>query len=218
MKGLCIEHGDYLMIFKEYLREEFGYNEPIYLDDIKFQNYSRSWIFKELKKLVDNGVLRRFNTGIYYFPKKMPWGDSVLDANKIIRRQFLTDGKNIYGYVAGTSLLNKTGISTQIPNLLELVSNKETTRVRDIYVGNRRVRARRSRTTVTKDNVNVLQFFDLMSSISPSCLDETERYMLSKYIKASGVTRSDVTQYANFFPAKVMKNMMECGAVYELAY
>ena len=205
------------MTLKEYLKEKFGYNEPIYLDDIKFLNYSRSWIFKELKKLVDSGELKRFDSGIYYFPSIMPWGDSVINANKIIERRFLTDGNNTYGYVAGASLLNKTGLSTQVPNLLELVSNKETTRVRDIYVGNQCVRVRRSRTTITKDNVSVLQFLDLMNSISPSSLDETERYMLSKYIKASGVTRIDVTQYAKFYPAKVIKNMMECGAVYELA-
>jgi len=205
------------MTFIEYLKDEFGYNEPIYLEDIRFKNYSRPWMFKELKKLIDGGDLRHFDSGIYYFPKKMPWGDSTLDAGKIIQRRFLSGGDDIYGYIAGASLLNKTGLSTQVPNLLELVSNNESTRVRDIYIGNQRVRARRSRTTVTKDNVKVLQFLDLMNSISPSFLDETERYMLSKYIKVSGVTRCDVLQYAEFFPAKAMKNMMKSGAVYELA-
>ena len=205
------------MTFSEYLKDEFGYNEPIYLDEIKFQNYSRPWIFKELKRLVECGEIKRFDSGIYYIPKKMPWGDSSLDANKVVERRFLSDGDDVYGYVAGVSLLNKTGLSTQVPNLLELVTNKESTRVRDIYIGNQRVRARRSRATVTKDNAKVLQFLDLMNSISPSFMDETERHMLSKYIKASGVTRNDVSQYAGLFPAKAMKNMMESGAVYELA-
>jgi len=205
------------MTLKEYLIEEFGYNEPIYLGDIKFQNYSRPWIFKELKKLVSNEELKRFDSGIYYFPKKMPWGDSVLSTNKIVEWRFLSNGYDTYGYVTGASLLNKTGLSTQVPNLLELVSNKESTRVRDIYIGNQRIRVRRSRTTVTRDNVNVLQFLDLMNLISPSLLDETERYMLSKYVKASGVTRVDVAQYAELFPAKVMKNMIESGVAYELA-
>jgi hypothetical protein len=69
-------------------------------------------------------------------------------------------------------LLNGTALSTQVPNLLEVVTNNESTRVRDIYVGRRRVRARRSRTTITKDNVNALQFLELMGLINPKYMSE----------------------------------------------
>jgi len=204
------------MAFKEYLKEKFGINEPIYLEEIQYENYSRPWIFKELKKLVDSGELKRFDTGIYYFPKKMFYGDSYLNSRKIAERRFLTDGNDVYGYIAGFSLLNQTGISSQVPRFLELVTNNESTRVRDIGVGNQLVRARRSRTTVTKENYLTLQFLELMKSISPKSMDETERFMLSKYIKATGVTRDAVSRYVGLFPAKAMKNMMESGAVYEL--
>jgi hypothetical protein len=104
-----------------------------------------------------------------------------------------------------------------VPNLLELVTNNESTRVRDIYVGNQRVRVRRSRTTVTKDNVKALQFLDLMNVITPAAMDETQLYMLAKYIKGCGVSRDEISQYIGIFPAKAMKNMMESGAAYELA-
>ena len=97
-----------------------------------------------------------------------------------------------------------------------LVTNNETTRVRDINVGTQRVRARRSRTIVTKENVNVLQFLDLMNSVTPAAMDETEQFMLRKYTKNSGVTRNAVSQYAGIFPAKAMKNMIESGIAYEL--
>ena len=206
------------MTFYENLKNDFGYNEPIYLENIKFQNYSRPWIFKELKKLVDNGDLKRFGSGIYYFPKKMPWGDSALDTKKILEYRFLSDGDNIYGYIAGNTLLNKIGLSTQVPNLFELVSNNESTRVRDIYIGNQRIRARRSRTKVTKQNVKALQFLDLMNTISPSSLDDTERYMLNKYVKGSDITRNEISRYIKFFPARAMKNMIESGVVFELTH
>jgi hypothetical protein len=104
-----------------------------------------------------------------------------------------------------------------VPNLIELVTNNESTRVRDIYVGNQRVRARRSRTTVTKDNAKVLQFLDLMNVITPTAMDETQQYMLAKYINNSGVTRNEVSRYIGIFPVKAMKNMVESGAAYELA-
>ena len=204
------------MNFRDYLKDKYGENEPIYIEDIRFKNYSRPWIFKELKKLVDNGEIKRFDTGIYYFPVKMFYGDGALSSFKVIQRRFLSDGDNVYGYVSGISLLNQAGLSTQVPNLLELVTNNESTRVRDIRVGNQRVRARRSRTTVTKENAKTLQFLDLMNVITPSAMDETERFMLGKYIKSSGVTRDEVSRYAGYFPARATKNMMESGAVYEL--
>jgi DNA-binding Lrp family transcriptional regulator len=205
------------MTLQEYLVDKYGYNEPIYSSEVRFKGYSRPWVFKELKKLVDGGIIKRFDTGIYYFSEKMPWGDSKLNPRKVVERRFLSDGKEVYGYVAGVSLLNQAGLSTQVPNLIEIVTNNESTRVRTITVGVTQVRARRSRTTITKENVRTLQFLDLMNTIKPTTMDETERFMLSGYIKASGVTRASVSQYASSFPAKAMKNMLESGAAYELA-
>ena len=217
VRGSYALRGDIEMNFCEYLKNKYGENEPIYIEEIRFEDYSRPWIFKELKKLVDDGKIKRFDTGIYYFPTKTFFGDSTLSPQKIVDRRFLSDGSNIYGYIAGRSLMNMTGLSTQVPNLIEIVTNNETTRVRDIQVGFQRVRARRSRTTVTKENAKALQFLDLMNVITPSGMDETERYMLSKYIKRCGVVKDEVLQYTGIFPAKAMKNMIESGAVYELA-
>ena len=205
------------MTLDKYLLDRYGYNEPIYSAEIQFENYSRQWIFKELKKLVTSGKIKRFDTGIYYCPQKMPWGESRLSPRKVVEQRFLSNGENIYGYIAGVSLLNQTGLSTQVPNLIELVTNNESTRVRDILVGSQSVRARRSRTYITPDNVKTLQLLDLMNTITPGGLDETERLMLSKYVKASGVTRSSVSQYAGFFPAKATKNMLESGVIYDIA-
>jgi hypothetical protein len=204
------------MTLGEYLKDKYGYNEPIYIDDIWFKTYSRPWIFTELKKLVDNGDIKRFDKGIYYFPVKMFFGDSFLDPRKVVERRFLSVGNDVYGYIAGVSLLNSAGLSTQVPNLIELVTNNETTRVREINIGTQKVRARRSRTTVTKENANILQFLDLMNAVAPAAMDETERFMLRKYTKDSGVTRDAVTQYAGIFPARAMKNMIESGIAYEL--
>ena len=205
------------MSLNTFLKDTYGIGEPIYVSEIQFENYSRQWIFKELKKIVDKGELKRFDTGIYYFPKKMFFGDSYLNPRKVVERRFLSNGDEVYGYLAGLSLLNQAGLSTQVPNLIELVTNNESTRVRDINVGKQHVRARRSRTTVTKENAKALQFLDLMNIITPSAMDETERFMLIKFIKSSGVTRETISRYAEYFPARAMKNMIESGAAYDLA-
>ena len=77
------------MTFCEYLKDKYGENEPIYVEDIQFLNYSRPWIFGELKKLIANGKINRFDTGIYYFPAKMFYGDGALSPFKVIQRRFV---------------------------------------------------------------------------------------------------------------------------------
>jgi len=201
----------------DYLKDKYGLNEPIFIDEIQFNNYSRAWIFVELRKMVESGEIKRFESGVYYFPTKMFFGDSLLDSRKVVKRRFLSDGAEVYGYIAGASLMNLAGLSTQVPNLIELVTNKESTRVRNINIGAQRVRARRGRTIITKDNVAALRLLDLMNVVTPAIMDEIEIFMLAKYTKDSGVTRKEISRYASLFPAKAMKNMIESGAVYELA-
>jgi len=210
------------MMFNEYLMAQFGVNEPIYADEINYEDYSRPWVLKELKKLVDSGEMKRFDRGIYYFSEKTPWGeDSTLSSRKIAMRRFISDGDEVYGYITGLSLWNMSGLSTQVPNMLEVATNNETTRVRDIYIGYQRVRARKSRTEITKDNVRTLQLLDLMCVMqSPAEMDETEQIMLKKFVKKAkqaGVTRESITKYARIFPALASKNLVESGVVYDFA-
>jgi hypothetical protein len=209
------------MTFSKYLQDKFGINEPIYLEEINYENYSRSWVLSELRKLVEKEELKRFDKGIYYFPIKREWGDSIIDTNKVIERRFISDGNEVYGYITGLSLWNKSGLSTQVPNLLEVATNKESTRVRDIYVGFLRVRARKSRTEITKDNAITLQFLDLMNIMQPSeSLDGVERFRLNRFvknIKEAGVTKETISQYIGLYPAKAYKNLIESGVIYDFA-
>lgn len=210
------------MTFNEYLIDKFGINEPIYAEEINYEDYSRPWILRELKKLVDNGELKRYERGIYYFPEKLPWGkDSTLSPRKIAMKRFVTDGDEVYGYITGLSLWNMSGLSTQVPNLLEVATNKESTRVRDIYIGYQRVRARKSRTEISKDNVRTLQLLDLMNVMQPpASLDGAESFMLKKFVKKvkeAGVTKDSISQYIGLYPAKAMKNLIESGVIYDFA-
>jgi hypothetical protein len=204
------------MTFSVALKNKYGYNEPIYVNDITFKDYSRVWIFKELQKLVASNEIKRFDAGVYYFPTKMLFGDSLLDPAKVVRKRFIDNGDDVYGYLAGATLLNMTGVSTQVPNLVELVTNNESTRVRDIRVGSQKVRARRARTTVTKVNCKSLQLLDLMNSIIPGNLDETEQFMLKNFARSLDVSKDQILQYAGYFPSKAVRNLYESGVCYDL--
>jgi hypothetical protein len=192
----------------EHLKDKYGFDEPIFENEIQYENYTQEHISQELNKLVETEQIKLFETGIYYFPVKLPYGDSTLSPGKLIDRKFLTDGNNIYGYISGLSLKNLTGLSTQVPNLLELTTNNEVLEVNDIDIYNRRIRAHRSPTVINKDNVNTLQFLDLMSCIY-SPLGEYEYNRLKKFAKNLKISYNQINKYVEFFPEQAIKNIKE---------
>ncbi len=85
----------------DYLIEAFGYNEPIFINDIQYEDYSDIWLKKELSKLCENRQLIRYERGIYYIPQKTLFGESFLNPNKVIDRKYLSDNGNRIGFFTG---------------------------------------------------------------------------------------------------------------------
>ena len=123
----------------------FRYNEPIFLSDIKFENYSKPWINKQLAGLCDNGSLIRFEREIYNIPVKSPFGNSILNPYKVIERKHIMCLGNAIGFYSGLAALNKLGLSTQMPNSIEICTNNKTTTLRNITIGILNATLRRSR-------------------------------------------------------------------------
>ena len=206
-----------VMELLEYLKNKYGLNEPIYVEEIQFKDYSGERIAKELDNAAARGEIKLFDPGIYYFPIRMFFGDAALSPDKVIERRFLGYADNVYGYVSGMSLENAVGLSTQVPNLTEITTNNETADENMITIGGHwLIKTRRSPTTITKENVNTLQFLDLMANIIPSRMDETEKSLLKGFAKDRKVRLNEIKKYAGFFPQNTMINMRESKIEYEL--
>jgi len=201
----------------EYLIDTFGYNEPILTSKIQYKEYSKPWLAKELNKLCDSGQLVRYEKGVYYIPTDTLLGRSVLNPLKVIEAKYIYNGEDIVGYYSGVSAMNRMGLSTQMPNTLEIYSNNEMSRVRSVSVGKQQFVLRRARTEITKDNVETLQFLELMNSLSSAYLDEERKRKIQIYVQESGITRKSITQYAPFFPDNAMRMLIESEAIYSVA-
>lgn len=197
----------------DYLTKTFGYNEPILLEEISFNDFSKPWINKQLAKYVEAGELIRFDKGVYYVPKKTIIGPSKLNPQKVIERKYIN---NKDGYYSGTSFLNQLGLSTQVPNVVEIYTNNESAKVREINVGSIKVLLRKARTTINSSNVAVQSFLELMNSVSPSFFDEERKQITIKYIKDAGITRKDIAKYAPSFPDKAMRTLVESQVIYDV--
>lgn len=204
------------MALYDYLVDMYGYNEPILMNELRYKKYSKPWLSKELAALCTSGKLIRFEKGVYYAPKMTALGPSRLNPQKVIEKKYIADGDEQNGYYSGVSFLNWAGLSTQVPNEVEIYTNAETAKVREITVGPVRVILRRARTPISKENVAVQSFLELMNTVSPSFFNDERRSITERFIRNNGITKSDITKYAGAFPDKAMRTLVESEMIYSV--
>ena len=212
-----IVKGDCEVDFLNYLIDRFGYNEPILSGEIYFDGYSKPWINKELGKLCEIGDIIRFEKGVYYVPKSTILGPLKLNPLKVIDKKYIADKDVQNGYYSGATFLNQIGLSDQVPNIVELYTNNERSKVREVAVGTVRVLLRKSRVKIDKTNAPVQSFLELMNSMPVSFFDDEKKQIVNKFIKTNNITRSNITRYASAFPDKAMRTLIESEIIYDVS-
>ena len=197
-----------------YLRENYKENEPIFLSEINIPGVSDTSVRQQLKKLTEDGRIKRFDTGIYYIPRKTIFRfGSMLSVDDVIRKKYLMDGNTCCGYLSGMLFANQLGLTTQVPMVYEVYTNKATTDYRDTTIGNLRVIIRRPYVEIDDKNARILQFLDLIKEVSDvSELDGTElTERLIAYMKANEIGFDTIKPYLSYYPDRIYRNMYEVG-------
>ena len=142
-------------MFEEKMNKIFKKNEPIFIEEIldAIKEYSRAYTFRQIKKMEEDGTIVRFTQGVYYLPTETEFGRSTISIHQILNRKYLNDNDEIFGVYSGLILQNMFGVTTQVPNVLEIVTNKETTRCRKIMIKGREFILRKSRIKITKAGI-----------------------------------------------------------------
>ena len=204
------------MTLYDYLLEKYGFNEPILTTEIQYRDYSKPWLYKEINRLVKDGKLMKFDKGICYIPKNTPFGKSILNPNKVIEKKYINDGSDVIGYYSGVSFLNMIGMSSQVANRIEIYTNKETSKFREVSVGRQRVILRRARVNITEKNAPVLSLLEMMNFVSPEFFGDEEKKLAAEYVERNNIVQGDITKYAPFFPDKALKTFVESEVVYKI--
>ncbi len=204
------------MEMMETLESAFGYNEPILLNEINIPGISAVYIRQMLTRLVKRGLLERYGQGVYYIPTTTVLGKSRLSAKKVYEKKYISDGKSVYGFYAGLSLENTIGITTQVPNIIEIVTNKESSRLREIIIGKQRIRLRKSIIEITNQNIKTLEFLDLMSRINLGEMSQENKDKLRKYLRQQQLKQTEVFKYISKYSSRTSKNIIESGAINDL--
>ena len=197
------------MLFS-YLREKYGENEPIFVSDIRYEGVSDSRLRQQIMKLNEEGKLKRYDTGIYYIPKKSIFRSSAqLSFDKVIEAKYLCSSDGRCGYFNGLMFANLMGLTTQVSMAYDVVTNKATRDIRETTLARTRVILRKPRTPITEENYKALQFLDLLKDIDTlSEIPATEAQgRLIKYMNDAGLNFLDLEKYIDLYPDRIYKNL-----------
>lgn len=193
----------------------YGKNAPIFLSDIlKNSYYSRSRVNQLIKEYIDKGKLVRFSDGVFYIPSKTVLDNSVLDIRKVVDKKYIKDAKDVFGIYGGISLLNAFGFTMQVPNVYEIVTNNESTRVREIQLNGQKIILRKSRFQITKDNYKIYMLLELFNQFDKDEIINADKIV--KFVKSNKLEYKEIMKYMNYFPAKVSKNFNRSEIIYAI--
>lgn len=201
----------------DYLRENFKNGDPIFISDIK--GYSNDYVRFEFKRLVDEGKLMRFSNGIYYLPYTTILGTpGKISVEDIAKRKYMKNSDGVIGYYSGIKLANRYGFTTQNPACIEIVSNCATTKMRKLNINSRDIIVYKPTIEITNDNVNELQFLELMKDIDQISEIQGKELnnKLKRFVKETNVNFNVVKELINLFPDKVFKNIYNAGLINKL--
>lgn len=206
-----------MIVLYEYLRETYGENTPIFVSDIEYAGMTENNIRQQIKKMTDSGLLKRYDTGIYFIPKKSIFKSGTqLSMNTVIEKKYLQDNNKRCGYISGVAFANQLGITTQVSMACEIVTNKATNDYRETTLAKSRVIIRKPRVPVNEQNYRLLQFLDLMKDIDYFAEVEGEELQscLCRYLEANAIRFVDLQKYLSYYPDKIYRNMFETGLLY----
>ena len=175
---------------------------------------SKNALRQAIKRLNKSGFLKRYDNGIYYIPKSIGvLSTSYLDPLKVVAYKYIENEKDKYGYVTGLAFANQLGLSTQMPSVIEIVSNNEATRGRIVTIGNQKVKVEKPNIEVTNENAGLLQLLDMISSVEKySELPEEETYgVLKKYIKDNKFSKKQLIDASSSLTGNTSKRLIEWG-------
>lgn len=207
-------------MLKDYLMENYGYNEPIFINDLFIEGISENAVRQSVKRLAASGFLERYDSGIYYIPKRGGiLGKSNLDPNIVIMRKYVQNKSDKYGYVTGLSFANELGLTTQMPAIIEVVTNREATNGRMVMVGNQKVRVKKSSVPISESNAELLQLLDAIGQAekyTELTIKETIEKLIV-YMRKKRFTQKQLSEVSYILTGTTAKKLIEWEMIYEFA-
>lgn len=202
------------------LKTQYGENTPIFFEDIAnvCSGYTRGRIYQLIDAAMNSGLLAKAGYDCYYVPTTTPFGKSLLNPRKIIEKKYISNNGKVYGFYTGISLLNSFGITTQMPNVIEVFTNNEATKSRRVTINNQTIIVKRARTTINSANYKEMMLLELFNLADARSIDVQATQKIVDYMKKNNISIQGIMKYAEFVPARAIKNFMSSEVQNAFAY
>lgn len=138
----------------------------------------------KLKRMADQGKLKRIQKGIYCHLEQTVFGPIAPDIDEIIIRSVTMKDDARIGYESGPSLLNRLGLSTLLPRRIEITTNRYNTSLPEKCC----VKLAKPTTMITNENWEYLQFLDVIEFLPNAHIDtEKPGMLLGAFMKERGL-------------------------------
>ncbi len=186
--------------------DKYPEDEPIFIEEIKeyviskCENNEKESILKNinviLNRLKNEGIIRAEYKGVYYKPIYTKFGEMSLDINKLRKLKYLEDRNgNIKGYIVGAKLFNKLGLTTQVPNVTDIVTNE--CKYHKQYDERLRTYITKPKIEITNENYRYLQFIDILENKDNINIEvENENEILYQIIQECNLSFEKIIKYA----------------------
>ncbi|MDF1618684.1 DUF6088 family protein [Petrocella sp. FN5] len=189
-------------------------NDPILIEDLKNRfDYSEVSVRKSMSLLAKVGGIKRFSRGLYYIPSETIFGESKLKPSKVINVKYLERDSNVIGIYTGLKLLNKLRLTTQVPNVVEVMTNVEKNRKREVILGKQKVILRSSRVKIDNRNVRTVEILEALRLLKS--IDANQIKRIREYIQNDNISRRELDEVLINYPKSVFKKLVESGLINE---
>lgn len=150
-------------------------------------------------------------------PDLLPKSGSQLAPEKVLECKYLRDKDERCGYVSGLIFFNQMGLTTQVPMMYEVVSNKATSDYRETSLAKSRVIVRKPKVPVTEKNYKALQFLDMLKDVDvySEVTGKPLQDRLYRYMDDANLSISEIEPYFAYYPDKLYKNLVETRVIYK---
>lgn len=192
------------------LKNQYGENTPIFFEDIAnvCSGYTRGRVYQLIDAAMNSGLLAKAGYDCYYIPTITPFGKSLLNPRKVIEKKYISNKGEVYGFYTGLALLNSFGITTQMPNVMEVFTNNEATKSRRVTINNQTIIVKRARTTINNSNYKEMMLLELFNLADIRSIDARATQKIVDYMKQNNISVQGIMKYAKFVPARAIKNFM----------
>ena len=118
-------------------------------------------VIKMLNRLVNEGGIVKISKGRFYKPKRSVFGMLKPKQEEFVKDLLVKDGE-IIGYLTGYSVFNRLGLTTQVPNIIQIGTNtRKNKKQRGLFTINFILQTN----PITKENIPLLQLLDAIRFI-----------------------------------------------------